>query len=613
MKLKQLSNLPYFWIYIKNLVNYSPGRFFSGCLLTIINTLCAGVGLLLLVPLLHYTGWLSDSAQDFGMATRFLKYLPSVSGKLPLSITLGIFIVVIMLASAIQYMDNMITNQFKQSYLYHLKQQFNHKIAYARWNYLLNQKLKTIEHLFFAGLSQISLLTHYCFQLVSSVIVIAFYLLFALIISPQLTSITLVLSLLLFSIIYRFNPMQNGKKNFAIHSKMHAEFSSFLDGVKLAKSYNTVATYLERFDILNQSSKTIQEDFVKSQRLISMLIKMFSAIMFAVLFYLALEVFHLSLLAMVALLVVFSRLLPKLTSLQQSYFQVMNTVPVYIQACEMVKALDQHRERYDICNNLRFDQGIQLNQVNFSYTKTPVLNDISCFIQTNHTTAIVGHSGSGKSTLADLLIGVLTPHSGEIKIDQTLLSEAHLYAWRSMVSYVPQETYLFNDTIRANLLWAEPNATDIAMYDAIELAILSDFVNELPDKLDTVIGDRGIHLSGGQRQRLALARALLRKPKVLILDEATSALDMQNEEQIYHTLKQLHGQMTIILITHRLATLKAVDNILVLEKGKLVEKGSFGELSNNTQSEFSKIFALNVFELPDKLNKESIEKAETCL
>jgi ATP-binding cassette subfamily C protein len=217
------------------------------------------------------------------------------------------------------------------------------------------------------------------------------------------------------------------------------------------------------------------------------------------------------------------------------------------------------------------------------------LENICYKIPINTTTAIVGQSGAGKSTLADILLGLLSP-TGTLKIDTTPLDESRITSWRNIVSYVPQETSLFHDTVRANLIWTHPDATDENLWEALKLAALDHVVQNLPNQLDTLIGDKGIHLSGGERQRLALARALLRKPQVLILDEATSALDTLNEEIIYETLHNLHGKITIIMIAHRFSTIRAADTILVLDKGKLVEHGTIKDLLSTPDSYFAKMF-----------------------
>jgi ATP-binding cassette subfamily C protein len=183
--------------------------------------------------------------------------------------------------------------------------------------------------------------------------------------------------------------------------------------------------------------------------------------------------------------------------------------------------------------------------------------------------AIVGASGVGKTTLVDLMIGLLAPETGRVAVDGTALAENGA-AWRETIGYVPQEPFLFHDTIRANLAWARPEASAADLNRALALA-RAEFVHDLPNGLDTVVGDRGVRLSGGERQRIALARALLREPSLLILDEATSSIDLENERRILEAIGGLHGTVTIVLIAHRLATVADVDAIHLLDAGRIME------------------------------------------
>ena len=211
------------------------------------------------------------------------------------------------------------------------------------------------------------------------------------------------------------------------------------------------------------------------------------------------------------------------------------------------------------------------------------MGEVDLVIPAQRTTALVGPSGSGKSTIADLLTGLLQPDSGEIEVDGHSLSASDLPAWRRGIGYVPQEVFLFHDTVRANLLWACPEAEESEVWQALERAA-ADFVRQLPKGLETEIGERGVRLSGGERQRLALARALLIRPKLLILDEATSNLDVENERRIQRALAELRGQMTIVIIAHRLSSIRNADQIVVVEDGAIVERGSWEELHGRIDS-----------------------------
>ena len=195
-----------------------------------------------------------------------------------------------------------------------------------------------------------------------------------------------------------------------------------------------------------------------------------------------------------------------------------------------------------------------------------------------HSVALVGASGSGKTTLANLLARFYDPQKGTIKIDNTPINLVDLKELRSMFAYVTQDAILFHDSVKENLLVAKPNATNKEIEKALQIANASDFVNQLPQGIDTIIGDAGNKLSGGQKQRLAIARAVLKNPPVMILDEATSALDTESEKLVQDALQKMMQNRTSLVIAHRLSTIKSADEIIVLNKGEIVERGTHKEM-----------------------------------
>ena len=217
------------------------------------------------------------------------------------------------------------------------------------------------------------------------------------------------------------------------------------------------------------------------------------------------------------------------------------------------------------------------------------IEDLNIKIKAGKTTAIVGPSGAGKSTIADMVMGFIKPDSGQILVDKIPVSSENLHSWRDKIGYVAQDTFLFNDTIRNNLLLANPDSTEEEIKEALKLASADEFTFKLPQGIDTVVGDRGVLLSGGEKQRLALARALLRKPSILILDEATSNLDSENEMKILDSIEKLHGNITILIIAHRLSTIQNADIIYLIESGNLVESGTWNELIS-LKSKFKTIY-----------------------
>jgi ATP-binding cassette subfamily C protein len=286
-------------------------------------------------------------------------------------------------------------------------------------------------------------------------------------------------------------------------------------------------------------------------------------------------------------------MIPLFSSVQQNYQEYLNALPAFsrvmeIQArCEAAAEPKAGRpEEFKLRDSIRFEK------VSFTYVEeegTSAIHKLDLTISAGETTAIVGPSGAGKSTIADLTIGLIVPNQGHVLVDGVPLSAERVRSWRNQIGYVAQDTFLFNDTVRANLLWACPEANDKEIDQALKLAAAQEFVSRLPDGMETVLGDRGVRLSGGEKQRLALARALLRRPSLLILDEATSALDSENEKRIQSAIEELRGYVTILIITHRLSTIRGADVIHVLEQGRLIESGSWGTLVGKENGRFSEL------------------------
>ncbi len=232
-----------------------------------------------------------------------------------------------------------------------------------------------------------------------------------------------------------------------------------------------------------------------------------------------------------------------------------------------------------------YEKEIKLNSVTFSYIESGnIIDNVNLTIQKDTIIGFAGSTGAGKTTLIDILLGLLLPTSGTLSIDGTVIDEQNVKLWRNNIGYVPQDIYLIDDTIIANIAFGIPakNIDQDRVLKCAKIAAISSFIeNELPEKYNTITGERGIRLSGGQRQRLGLARALYRNPKVLVLDEATSALDGATEESVLKGIHTDSDVKTIIIIAHRLDTLKICDTIHILEKGKIIDSGSYTFLVEN--------------------------------
>lgn len=276
-----------------------------------------------------------------------------------------------------------------------------------------------------------------------------------------------------------------------------------------------------------------------------------------------------------ALALIFYRLLPLIQGLQQTMQQLLHAAPAAQTILSLTSACAAAREAPPGQPQQVFSlqRDIRLEHVSFRHGENDpdALTDVSFRLPAGTLTVLSGPSGAGKSTLLDLLAGLLRPSEGSIWIDDRALTDDLAQTWRHSIAYLLQEPFLFHDTIRANLLVAKPEATASELHQALILSGAAAFVDVLPQRMDTIVGDRGARFSGGERQRLALARALLRQPALLILDEPTSSLDEGNAQVAMEGIEALKGRLTIILVTHHPEQVRAADRFVQLVDGRSTE------------------------------------------
>ena len=244
--------------------------------------------------------------------------------------------------------------------------------------------------------------------------------------------------------------------------------------------------------------------------------------------------------------------------------------------------------------NKALNKVIEIKNISYEYPNSNknILKNISFTIKSGSLFGIIGATGAGKSTLIDIILGLLEPSSGEVNVDHKNIKENYLM-WQKQIGYIPQDIYIIDDTIRANVAFgiSDSEIDEKKLINALKLAQISDFVLNLQKGLNTVVGNRGIRLSGGQRQRLGIARALYRQSKILILDEATNSLDIETEKKLINDIEGLSGDYTIIIVTHRLSTIKNCDDVILLSEGKLIDQGKFDDLTlrhQNLKTDFSR-------------------------
>jgi ATP-binding cassette subfamily C protein len=556
-----------------------------------------GLSLLLLVPLLQFVGLDIGAGATGRLQHAFSAALSAAGLPQTLAIALGLFV----LAASLQVMLSLYQSVFhvalEQDIVRRLRVRLYGAIFHAKWTFLAQQRGSDLSHVLTRELDRVGAATAQLAAIVAALFVGAIYIGLAFALSPQLTATILAAGLvLLVALRGRSKSARAAGEEFSRASaRLHGAAIEHLSGIKTIKGQSREEKAVSLFSGLSDALAEAHVGAAREYTHGRVWFDLGAVGVLALSLWVAIRVLQMSPAALLLLLFLFARIMPRLAVMQQNVQHYLTLLPSVQAAVDLQARAEAAAERLIEADPRPFTlaRQVQFRGVGFQYQDrdAPAVRAIDLTLPAGTTTAIVGPSGGGKSTIADLLMGLLAPNEGIIAVDEEPLAPERLRAWREQIGYVAQDTFLLHDTIRANLLWAQPGATDMEIERALRLASADGFVSALPDGLSTVIGDRGVKLSGGERQRLALARALLRGPALLILDEATSSLDSENERRIQQAIEALKGSMTILVIAHRLSTIRGADMIHVVENGRLVESGQWDALLARPGGRFRQLHA----------------------
>jgi ATP-binding cassette, subfamily C, bacterial len=444
----------------------------------------------------------------------------------------------------------------------------------AKWDYFVSQPTGHLANAISSEAMRASTAYHHAILLIAAIIQIGAYSVVALWVSWKLTLISLAIALVILFILKGFIRMSReaGGRQTELMKALIGRLTDLLQGIKPIKAMAKEDHIQALLESETEDIKRAQERHVLATESLKAFQEPFLMIVIAVGIYYVMTFGKQSFASILVMIFLFNKLVNRVY-LAQSCFQELS---LHESALWSLLASIEHtrRERETDTGHQKpenINRGIYLDGLNFSFGRKVVLKNASLAIPAGQIVVIVGHSGTGKTTVADLITGLFRPQTGTISIDDTPLDQLNLHAWRHLLGYVPQEMFLFHDTIYKNISLGDDNLSRADVEGALKLAGAWDFVSGLPSGLDMVIGERGSKLSGGQRQRLALARALVRKPKLLILDEATTALDPETERAICQTLGQIKGDMTILAISHQPAIMEIADKVYDLSSGVIKE------------------------------------------
>ncbi len=402
-------------------------------------------------------------------------------------------------------------------------------------------------------------------------------------------SVKLTLFVFLFIPISGFIISRLGKNLKSKSNKAQAESGFFisileetLGGMKVVKSYNAENTFTKKFTDSIMRMIKLSTSIGNKNNLASPLSEFLGIVTIAILLWYGGKMVLVDHTLEGAVFIVYMALAYNILTPAKAISKASYSVKAGMAAAERVLVILEHenpiKSKENAIEKNTFEDKIEIKNINFRYEEENVLKNFTITVPKGKTIALVGQSGSGKSTIANLLTRFYDVNEGNITIDGIDIKDMKLESLRGLMGLVTQDSILFNDTIKNNILLGKENATDEEVIEALKIANAYEFVMNLPNGIETNIGDAGNKLSGGQKQRLSIARAVLKNPPIMILDEATSALDTESEKFVQIALENMMQNRTSIVIAHRLSTIQKADNIIVMKKGEIVEQGTHTEL-----------------------------------
>ncbi|MES5918267.1 ABC transporter ATP-binding protein [Bacillus cereus group sp. RP37] len=558
-------------------------------------SLLEGIGIILLIPMISMTGIMNIGEETTFIApvSRFLQDFPKTTSLVSI---LGIYILIVLGQNLLQRNITLRDARTQQAFVRDLRIETYSVILKAKWSFFLEKRKTNLINILTTELARVSYGVNLFLQLLAAILFTFIQVGIAFLLSPQITIFVLVFGLLFLvaSRVFIKKARILGGKTSELAKDYLSGITDQFNGIKDIKSNTLEASRLDWLQSITTKMSNEQMEYMRIRSSSQLFYKVSMAILIAFFLLLSVSMFQSKPTQLLLIILIFSRLWPRFMTIQSNLEQLAASIPAFKSLWELQEECKEAIEMQDIHQQkhitpICIERGIECKDVYFRYNKQEslyALQNINVQIPINSMTAIVGHSGAGKSTLIDVLMGLIQPEKGQVLIDGTPLTTDNLLPLRRAISYVPQDPFLFNASIRENLLMIEPNASEEQIWDALDFAAAAEFVQTFPNGLDTLIGDRGVRLSGGERQRLVLARAILRKPSILVLDEATSALDTENEVKIQSAIERLKGTMTIVVIAHRLSTIRNADQVIVLGKGEIVQKGEFNQLAKERKGVF---------------------------
>ena len=566
-------------------------RVIAAATLTLVGSLTEGISLLLLIPIVAVVA---------PVQTGSTSQLPIIGDALQtfnpgLAALLIAFVILIALQALLTRWRALYNQRMTFEATDKMRVLLFKSMSMADWSAINTRRSSDLNHAVANDTDRIFVAANAGLNIFQSLVLLGIYLLLAAGVSWRMALMAVVVGLGLFALLYpiRRRATRHGTELTEDLKDQNQIVLEFITSIRLAKLFTSEKSHSNAY---RDHMARVRREILKFAALANwgtVFFQIGTAAIAALFVWFAVKVVDLDLARLGVLLVIFARVAPRFSAIQTAATQYLSNAPAYLNYREMAQFFHRNRETDSAPTSPApsLDRSLSLNGVTVQYggAPKPVLEQVNATIRAGSITAIIGQSGAGKSTMGDLLMGLTRPSAGDLVVDDQPLEDANRRAWRKSVACVPQDAFLMNDTIAANLRIGQVEADESELWRCLEQANAADLVRSLPDGLQTMAGDRGSRFSGGERQRLALARALLRRPQLLVLDEATSALDWENQAIIADAIQALRGTLTIVTIAHRSSLITIADDVIALESGRVIASASFADMKSDPSSPLSQL------------------------
>lgn len=550
--------------------------------------LASGIGISMLIPLFSFVARQNDPNNVDNLSHTVKRVFDFLHLGYNLPFILMVMVLLFMAKALITLTTGYMNVKISEQYLEDMRSLSMKKTLMADWPYLMNQKVGYVDSVILDDAAGGSGILKNISDAALGFTSLAAYTFVALNISFIITVISLGSGALIFLFLkpyfYKIRKLSEFLNQASKEANHHINESSI--GIKTIKAFAIESQVINKgYSYFKKLKKAqIRSSFLGNIQ--GVLFEPVSLIFISLIFLFSYKNPSFNMVSFIVTIYLVKNMFSFIQVIQSKFNNINTALPSLEIMLAYQDATEQHKEISSGNQVFKFNESLKIQGLTFSYSETNnnILSNVSFSIQKGDMIGIIGPSGTGKTTLVDVLLRLLRPQNGVIIIDDIDIDSISLESWRKNIGYVSQDVFLINDTIEANIKFYSNSVSRDDVVTASKLANIYDFIQELPNKFDTPTGERGVKLSGGQKQRISLARALARKPSILILDEATSALDNESEALIQKAINNLKGKITVLVIAHRLSTVMNSDKIIVLDNGKVIETGTPQELIKNQDS-----------------------------